>query len=305
MKYDLVIFDLLNHYYRYYTGLKESIVSIGGVPVKIQGLTGTLRYLHSAFNQFANEGAKRVVLVDNFTSGVARRKSIDGGYKANREYSPEMFAALPYLMTLMKFGFGQDTMIVQCKGYEADDLLPAVLRNLDSNKTSIFLTTDMDWARCLSERAVWYDMKTEWTVKRFKEAYGFHPTEQNIIRYKAYRGDDGDNVPIGLPGVHKAKLLKLIDYGTPQQVFDDLPIIDWMTGKDKLEFMHRLPRIKLNEKLVGFLPIEDRTVASQTVCGEGSFEKTRYACEKLGLDYSELFPELINPKASDPDILFD
>lgn len=307
-KYDVLLFDLMNLYCRYYNGLPNAVSFVDGKRIPIQGLTGTIHYLHTAFKYYGHKNSRRVILADNFSSGVLRRQKIDPLYKSNREYDKEMFSALPYLCELIKNGFGGDTFFIQCPGYEADDLLPGAielfLKEEKRDATFLMVSSDMDWARCLSDSVHWFDLIKVWTQKSFYEKAGFKPTVQNVIRYKAYRGDTADNIPVGFPGVRKQKLLSLIDYGEPKQVLDDLPIIDWMTPADRQKFRESFFRIQLNEKLVSFLPIDNSLLQSSCTQCSGNAALAKDCCDRMGLDVYSLFPSSAKTLCCDPDILF-
>ncbi|MDD6094846.1 MAG: 5'-3' exonuclease H3TH domain-containing protein, partial [Clostridia bacterium] len=139
-----------------------------------------------------------------------RHKMYDG-YKATRKPMPEDLAAqLPYAKkTASAMGF----TVVECEGWEADDVLGTVAGMADKTGEiqSYILTGDRDSLQLITDTTSVILVKTKediiYTPEKFKEEYGITP--EQFIDVKALMGDSSDNIP-GVPGIGEKTALKLI-----------------------------------------------------------------------------------------------
>jgi DNA polymerase-1 len=105
--------------------------------------------------------------------------------------------------------------VYEMAGYEADDVIGTITRQLDSNdelETTI-VTVDLDMLQLVSprvrlmttrsgvENTIMYD------IARIDERFGLRPDQ--MVDYKALKGDPTDNIP-GVPGVGEKTAAKLI-----------------------------------------------------------------------------------------------
>lgn len=139
-----------------------------------------------------------------------RHKMYDG-YKANRKGMPDELAAqLPWAKKVVgAMGFH----IVECEGWEADDVLGTIAGMADSagDIQSYILTGDRDSLQLITDTTSVVLVKTKEDIvfdeERFFEEYGVTPTQ--FIDVKALMGDTSDNIP-GVAGIGEKTALKLI-----------------------------------------------------------------------------------------------
>ena len=134
--------------------------------------------------------------------------------------------------------------VYEMAGYEADDVIGTITRQLDDRddlETTI-VTVDLDMLQLVTprvrlmttrsgvENTVMYD------VARIDERFGLRPDQ--MIDYKALKGDPTDNIP-GVPGVGEKTAAKLIrEFGTLDALFERLDDVTPEKLRDKLRDHH-------------------------------------------------------------------
>ncbi|MBQ8642955.1 MAG: DNA polymerase I [Clostridia bacterium] len=150
-----------------------------------------------------------------------RHEAYDG-YKANRKGMPEELAVqLPYAReAAAALGF----TVIECPGYEADDILGTLARMGEEADMEIYLLTgDRDSLQLISDNTRVVLMKTKEDIVYdpavFAEEYGITPGQ--FIDVKALMGDSSDNIP-GVAGIGEKTALKLIQtLGTLDALYAD------------------------------------------------------------------------------------
>ncbi|MBR4959456.1 MAG: DNA polymerase I [Clostridia bacterium] len=132
------------------------------------------------------------------------------GYKATRKGMPEELAVqLPYAKeAAAALGF----TVIECPGYEADDILGTLARMGEEADMEVYLLTgDRDSLQLISENTRVVLMKTKEDIvydpALFTGEYGITPLQ--FIDVKALMGDSSDNIP-GVAGIGEKTALKLI-----------------------------------------------------------------------------------------------
>jgi len=151
------------------------------------------------------------------------RAKLYDGYKATRKPMPdELRAQDPVIRELIGL---MEIPILECEGYEADDILGTVSRRCEERGDEALLVTgDRDSFQLSGPRTtILYTKKgiTETvrvTPEYIHETYGIEPVQ--LIDVKSLMGDASDNIP-GVPGVGEKTALKLIQqYGSLEAVLD-------------------------------------------------------------------------------------
>ncbi len=158
-------------------------------------------------------------------------------YKANRKgMPPELAQQLPIVKELLTF---MGVKVVECEGYEADDILGTLSKSCTENNDQCFvLTGDRDSLQ-LADKNVTILLATNketirYTPERFFEDYGFEPIR--LIDLKALMGDSSDNIP-GVAGIGEKTASALIkEYGTIENLYENYAASSLTKGvKSKLE----------------------------------------------------------------------
>lgn len=149
------------------------------------------------------------------------------GYKAQRKGMPDELAAqLPYLKELLRdLGY----RIVECEGYEADDILGTLADACErSGDDCVIATGDRDSLQLVSERVHVRLASTKmgrpqtdlYDLDAIRDKYGVTPAQ--LIQVKALMGDTSDNIP-GVAGIGEKTALALIaKFGTVDKVYENL-----------------------------------------------------------------------------------
>ena len=195
------------------------------------GIYGFLNILHKLMTQ---TGADRFAVAFDMRAKTFRHNMYEG-YKANRHGMPEELAQqLPKLKELLSaLGF----CIIECEGYEADDILGTLSKMCDdrgddcviatgdrdslqliSDNTSVLLTT----TKASQPSTVMYDRKALF------DEYGVEPPQ--MIDIKALMGDSSDCIP-GVSGIGKVTAQKLIsEYHDIDNIYDNIDSLDIKPG---------------------------------------------------------------------------
>lgn len=134
-------------------------------------------------------------------SGPTFRDKMYKAYKATRVKAPqELYDQIPRVKELVK---SFNIPIVEKQGYEADDVIGTITKK-EKDVDKIILTGDMDTMQLVDERTKVYTLRkglsdtATYDEHGVKERYGLRPDQ--IIDFKALRGDASDNIP-GVRGI--------------------------------------------------------------------------------------------------------
>jgi len=151
------------------------------------------------------------------------RAKLFDGYKATRKPMPDELRAQDPIIREMISLMG--IPILECEGYEADDILGTISRFCEETGRQVFLVTgDRDSFQLAGPNTtILYTKKgitdtVHVTPEYVMENYGVQPVQ--LIDVKSLMGDTSDNIP-GVPGVGEKTALKLIQqYGSLARVLD-------------------------------------------------------------------------------------
>ncbi len=145
-------------------------------------------------------------------------------YKATRVKAPdELYAQLPMTKELVRTF---DIPIFEKQGFEADDMIGTITKLVPKNVECVILTGDMDTMQLVNEKTFIYTLRRGmsdtalYTEAAVKERYGLRPDQ--IIDYKALRGDPSDNIP-GVKGIGEKGATELLQaFGTLEKLYTEL-----------------------------------------------------------------------------------
>ena len=151
------------------------------------------------------------------------RAKLFDGYKATRKPMPDELRAQDPIIREMISLMG--IPILECEGYEADDILGTISAFCeDSGRQVVLVTGDRDSFQLAGPNTtILYTKKgitdtVRVTPDYVMETYGVTPVQ--LIDVKSLMGDTSDNIP-GVPGVGEKTALKLIQqYGSLAKVLD-------------------------------------------------------------------------------------
>ena len=158
------------------------------------------------------------------------------GYKAGRRSMPdELGMQLPYVKDILR---AMGVKVVECEGYEADDILGTLANACGERGYECILATgDRDSFQLITDKVFVNLASTKedilYTPDRIREVYGVEPAE--MLEVKALMGDSSDNIP-GVPGIGEKTALSLIQsYHTIENIYSDTDALEVTKSvKDKL-----------------------------------------------------------------------
>ena len=213
MSKKLFLLDALALIYRaYYALIRTPRITSTGINTNAQfGFTNTLLEI------IRKENPTHIAVCFD-THAPTERHSDFTDYKANREEAPEdLLSSLPHIKAIIE---GFNIPVVECDGYEADDVIGTLAwQAADMGYEVYMVTPDKDYGQLLVKPNVYMwkppafgnereildaeKIKIKWDIARVDQ----------VIDMLGLMGDAADNIP-GIPGVGEktaAKLLKEYD----------------------------------------------------------------------------------------------
>ncbi|MFH1233799.1 MAG: DNA polymerase I [Patescibacteria group bacterium] len=190
-------------------------------------------------------------------------------YKATRVKAPdELYEQIPKVKEIAKVF---SIPIFELAGYEADDLIGTLVKCVDSSLEKIIVTGDLDALQLIDENTKVFTMKRGlsdsvlYDIEAVKQRYGLLP--EQIIDFKALRGDPSDNIP-GVKGIGEKTAIELLQkfgtlekiYGYVEQVKSQKSIksIKSKACQERSEWVYKVKSEgKIRERILGLL-IEHR-----------------------------------------------
>ena len=249
----------------------------------IKALSNSKGQFTNAITGFMNIYLKEIGQVQPDCAAVAFdlraptfRHKANADYKANRMGMPDELAQqMPVIKELLT---DLGIKVVECEGYEADDILGTLSKACaDSGNECFILTGDRDSFQLVSDSvtvrlAGTKETKID-TPARIMEEYGVQPRQ--MIEVKALMGDSSDNIK-GVSGIGEKTALSLIQQtGSVDSLYEQLADIKLTPSvRAKLESGHQ---DALDSRFLAeiFLQVPiDTDIESYKLTG-GDREKTR------------------------------
>jgi len=203
----LMIIDGHALIHRSFHALPTTLTTKDGVIVN--AVYGFTSFLLKAFLEFKPE---YVALTLDRKAPTFRHKEY-AEYKGTRTAAPdELYAQVPIVKEVAQ---ALDIPIFELDGFEADDLIGTITKRAEEETEfeSYIVTGDMDSLQLVSPRTKVYSMSrglndsTTYDEAQVKERYGLSPNQ--IVDYKALRGDASDNIP-GVKGIGEKTATELL-----------------------------------------------------------------------------------------------
>jgi 5'-3' exonuclease len=176
-----------------------------GVPTN--AIFGFVRYLWDAIGRFE---PSHIICCWDMGSQTFRNEMFPD-YKANRGEAPAEL--IPQFELVKEVSDSFSILNVGVRGYEADDVIGTLAKNLCSDIDVRILTGDRDSLQLVNDNVHAVIMNkgignyTVYTPELIKETIGVTPAQ--LIDIKGLMGDSSDNFP-GVPGIGEKTAIKLI-----------------------------------------------------------------------------------------------
>jgi DNA polymerase-1 len=151
------------------------------------------------------------------------RHKASAAYKANRHGMPDELAMqMPLIKNILR---DMGISVIECPGFEADDILGTLAASCGENDSAYILTGDRDSLQLITDNVTVLLHTTKelirCTPEKFGEMYnGLEPKQ--LIDLKGLMGDSSDNIS-GVKGIGKKTALALIsEYGSVEGLYEKL-----------------------------------------------------------------------------------
>ncbi|MEX1096886.1 MAG: DNA polymerase I [Planctomycetales bacterium] len=206
----LYIVDVFSLVFQVYHAIPPMTGPSGQPTNAIFGFTRDLKYLIEQ-----KRPTHLVCAMDSPGPGV--RSEMFAEYKANRSEMPaDLAPQLPVIRQMMQ-GFGLP--VIECPGWEADDVIATLARRaVEAGYEVRIVTNDKDARQLIGPRVQLYNVRKDSFLDEagLRAEWGVRPDQ--VVDFQALVGDSVDNVP-GVPLVGPKKAQALLEkFGTLDEV---------------------------------------------------------------------------------------
>ncbi len=147
-------------------------------------------------------------------------------YKATRVKAPDdLYKQIP---RVKEIAVAFNIPIFEMAGFEADDLIGTISRVAGEDLKKIIVTGDMDTLQLVNENTAVFSMgrglseSVLYDAVRVRERFKINPDQ--MVDYKALRGDPSDNIP-GVKGIGEKTAAELLnEFGTLEKLYEKIQI---------------------------------------------------------------------------------
>lgn len=258
MRFSNIIIDINNLFWRNVSiSLKNKIMSEDD-EVYSSSIQMTLNKINNFIAEYGQyQNCNVYLLFDNPLSRINTRKEIDPLYKharSLREVPVAFHKTIDILWEILEV-YSDNFKLLKADSLEADDLVQPLLKYLNYDNCLI-ISADLDWARSINSTVKWYNYHTLYDLDTFKNKYGFYPNNNSITLYKAFRGDNSDNIPNGCSGLREEIVLDICNrFNNDDELFKNLFDTDYPQNW-KFKIKENELRIRMNYALADFIQVE-------------------------------------------------
>lgn len=229
----------------YYAFLRRPMINSKGEDTSI--LFGFMKYLLELIHR--EQPTHLAVAFD--PPGGTFRNVMYPLYKANRDETPQL--VIEALEPLKELCRALDIPVLMMPGFEADDVIGSMARQMKSPDREIYMVTpDKDYGQLVDDGVFQYRPGKAGENAEILDTgaicakYGISTTSQ-VIEMLTICGDAADNVP-GVKGVGEVGAAKLIaKFGNVENIYGHL---DELTPRQKEQFLAAKDHIRLSHDLV-------------------------------------------------------
>lgn len=224
-------------------------------------------------------------------------------YKATRVKAPdELYAQIPRVKEMAR---GFNIPIYELAGFEADDLIGTLANKVDGAVEKIIVTGDMDTMQLINNHTKVFTMKRGLTdsmiydEKAVRTRYALGP--EQMIDFKALRGDPSDNIP-GVKGIGEKTAAGLLQkFGTLEKIYGyaDNAKGQRPKAKGKEKIKEKILELLIQYKKDAFMSKELATIKCDVKIDFdlaearfGQFDREKLAKLFNELDFRSLLPRL-------------
>lgn len=268
----LLLIDSFALIFRAYYAFPPSLKSADGLPTNaVYGFTSLLLDIILKF--------KPTDLVAVFDSeGPTIRKTNHSYYKANRSEADELLLQqIPLVRDILN---SLDIPVLNVDGYEADDIIGTLIEKHSNDYDRIIVVTgDQDLFQLVKQNVFVFLAGRRFAESKLYDRDGIFDKlkiyPEQIVDYKAIKGDPSDNIP-GVKGIGDKGALELIhQFGSVEKIIENIDLVkdslreklingmDLMLESQKLATVDRFVPLSFDFKSSEFLIFNKSNIASQ------------------------------------------
>lgn len=296
-RYNALIIDTVNLAYRTKSKSEDSLITLGGKPAYKESACNFINCVEQLKKDYLHYDGEVYLLIDNYFSRAdlqssflfADRKQLDEAYKSTRKKANKEFYNTINLLRYYYMVGPAEYHTIRIDDLEADDLVKPLLNGRLKDQRCLLVTTDLDWCRYLGPNVDWIPdfSKGPETAEDVSANLGFKISERNLIIYKAFFGDDSDNIP----AISKAtssnieqvkKLMNEVEYLEQLILFsrDEDKVAEYPVLAD----IHKdEKRFIVNVQLISTIPCSESHIESVCTTGRNVETLIQVLKESLGL----------------------
>ena len=220
------IIDGHSQCYQAYYAISD-LTSPKGVPVNaVYGFTNMLRRL-------LKEQRPEYLAVVFDSGGPTFRHAQYSAYKAHRKETPDDFSIqMPFIHRILR---AYNIPVYVCEGYEADDLIGTVARQVAQKGLDVYIiTADKDLEQLIANHVKIFNARKDAVLdlETLKREKGITP--EQVTDLLALMGDSIDNIP-GVPGIGPKTALDLLhNFGSLEAILDNVDNIKGGKREERL-----------------------------------------------------------------------
>ena len=238
MKNQLLLIDGSSYIFRAFYGVRASLKNKEGVPTNaVYGFKNMLLQL------LKNEDPSHCVMIFD-KAGPTFRNEIYPDYKSNRDTAPDDLQL--QFEPIYRFSRLLNLSVLQVEGYEADDVIGSLARQLSPHIKVMIISGDKDLTQLVTDEVIMVDTMNNktYTPREVQSKFGVPPSL--IPEYLALIGDSSDNIP-GASGIGPKSAIKLFDqFGNLEGIYQN---IEKLKGKQKENLIASKDKVDLSLKL--------------------------------------------------------
>lgn len=296
--YDAVIYDGNNVFCRNYMFHCDKDVKGDPIPSQVgelllfnKAVQGFMFSLKKIDKNYLAKNGQNFYLFDNPKSKIdmkrnaLSREQLSDMYKKSRDSKPKAYyTTIDYIRDILA-NHKDNNYVCRIPKLEADDIVkPLIQRILAKNPNAkiLMISDDLDWARMISDNV--HQLKGDKILdpNTFFDKYNFKPTENSVVLYKVITGDTSDGIPIGIKGMRKTMVQRLVtEYRNIHDIFLSLDEIEYLNDLWRAKIRDNAEQLKINHQLVSFIEIPDEIM-------EENLLESKFRSKVLHLQYKAL-----------------
>jgi len=254
-KFEIIIIDVFNLYYRNYhvqkNNFKEECVEL------FQNvILAFFTSIKKIMNKYGEQNTLYYFCFDNPHTNENSRKFLYEDYKKNRKEMSDNFYKWIKTLELFLNNFNDNFRLVKIDFLEADDYVIDII-NKHKNQSIMVYSADLDWSRSIDDNILWYNGTYEYDIERYVNEFGFDPRNKKVVFYKALTGDVSDNIPNILKGISKKIVKKILeDFERIEDFLSDYEKLDYLSEHYKEIVKDNKKQIMINYQIADYISIE-------------------------------------------------